>query len=61
MAPRHSTRSEGKKPFIPPVCRVCPWHELPEDTAGDCLNFKKLLCRLQPAAVLERYFSFQGL
>ncbi len=55
------TWSEGKKSFLPPVCSVCPWHELPEGAAGDCLNFKKLLCRLQPAAILEKFLNFPGL
>ncbi|MBI4643735.1 MAG: hypothetical protein HY790_05560 [Deltaproteobacteria bacterium] len=48
--------SEREKSFLPPACRVCPWHELPEES-GDCLNFKKLLCRLEPAAILERFFN----
>ena len=51
---------EGEKSFLPPACRVCPWQELPEGS-GDCLNFKKLLCRLEPAAVLERFFKARGL
>lgn len=48
--------SEGDEYFLPPACRVCPWHELPEES-GDCLNFKKLLCRLESAAILERFFN----
>jgi len=60
MAARRFIRAEGKE-FLPPVCRACPWQELPPGTAGDCLNFKKLLCRLEPAAILERFFHCQGL
>ena len=51
---------EREKAFPPPVCRGCPWQELPEGS-GDCLNFKKLLCRLEPAAILERFFKARGL
>jgi len=54
------TWPEGEESFLPPACRVCPWHETPEG-AEDCLNFKKLLCRLEPAAILERFFDSRGL
>lgn len=53
-------RSKSEKSFLPPACRACPWHELPED-AGSCLNFKKLLCRLEAAAILERFFNSENL
>ena len=58
MAEMRLTWSEGEEPSLPPVCRVCPWQELPEGT-WDCLNFKKLLCRLEPAAILEKFFNFR--
>jgi hypothetical protein len=61
MSARRLIWSEGKESCLPPVCRVCPWQELDRGDAGDCLNFKKLLCRLQPAAILERFFHLQGL
>jgi|GEM_PF-6063405 hypothetical protein len=61
MPAARSTWPEGQNPFLPPVCRACPWQELPRGDAGDCLNFKKLLCRLEPAAILERFFHDQGL
>ena len=51
---------EGEESFLPPACRVYPWQELPEGS-GDCRNFKKLLCRLEPAAILERFFKARGL
>jgi len=51
------THWEDKEIMLPPACRVCPWQEMPEES-GDCLNFKKLLCRLEPAAILERFFNF---
>jgi hypothetical protein len=60
LSAKRVTGSESKESF-PPVCRVCPWQELDRGDAGDCLNFKKLLCRLQPAAILERFYNFQGL
>ena len=60
MPPRRSSCRAGDNALLPPPCRACPWHEAP---AGDrnCLNFKKLLCRLEPAAILEQYFRAQGL
>ncbi|MFZ5452349.1 MAG: hypothetical protein ACOZF2_10855 [Thermodesulfobacteriota bacterium] len=54
------TLPPGKNPFLPPPCRACPWQELPEGS-GDCRNFKKLLCRLAPAAILEEFFQAQGI
>ena len=59
MSARRLIWSEGKESFLPPVCRFCPWHELDREDAGDCLNFKKLLCRLEPAAILEKFFNFR--
>ncbi|RJR42607.1 MAG: hypothetical protein C4567_07040 [Deltaproteobacteria bacterium] len=47
--------TEAEENYPPPACRICPWYELPEKAAG-CLNFKKLLCRLEPAVILERFF-----
>lgn len=60
MPTARSTRPEGKHPFLPAPCRTCPWQELPEGS-GNCRNFKKLLCRLEPAAILEQFFMAQGL
>ncbi len=57
MSEGNLIRWEREDYFVPPACRVCPWHELPEESR-DCLNFKKLLCRLEPAAILERFFNY---
>jgi hypothetical protein len=60
MSEVNLTWTEGEDSFLPPACRACPWHKPPEG-AEDCLNFKKLLCRLEPAAILERFFDSGGL
>ena len=60
MSEVNLSRWEGEEFLLPPACRVCPWHELPEES-GDCLNFKKLLCRLEPAAILEKFFNSETL
>ncbi len=60
MSETKITWTEAKEYHPSPACRICPWFELPEEAAG-CLNFKKLLCRLEPAAVLERFFNSGGL
>jgi hypothetical protein len=54
------TWAEAEEYYPSPACRVCPWHDLLEDSRG-CLNFKKLICRLEPAAILERFFNSRGL
>jgi hypothetical protein len=60
MSERRSSWRAGESVLLPPPCRACPWHEAPPG-AQDCRNFKKLLCRLEPAAILEQFFRAQGL